>query len=55
VTLGLWVFPLLLLAGGVWVIVAGTRKKTPVLPPAADAAKDAEDPFLAQVRADLDK
>ncbi len=58
VTLGLWVFPLLLLAGGVWVIVAGTRKK-PAAPsgPATDAANAAaaEDPFLAQVRADLDK
>jgi cytochrome c-type biogenesis protein CcmH len=52
VTLGLWLFPLLLLGGGVLVIVSGTRKKAPPVAPPAEAA---EDPFLAQVRADLEK
>ncbi len=52
VTLGLWLFPLLLLGGGIVVIVSSTRKKAPPPPPAAEAA---EDPFLAQVRADLEK
>lgn len=60
VTLGLWVFPIILLVVGVIIIVTSARKaeltQFEALPPPPEAAqKPAEDSFLAQVRADLDK
>lgn len=68
VTLGLWVFPVLLLVGGLVVIFASARRRgpgerpSPEAPPPPAAAPRAvaetpatEDPFLAQVRADLEK
>lgn len=54
VTLGLWVFPLILLAGGVLFIVASARGK-PAAPVAGAPPPVEEDAFTAQVRADLEK
>lgn len=66
VTLGLWLFPLLLLVGGLVVILGSARRsrEKPAGPAtgvavdaqaAAERAPLADDPFLAQVRADLEK
>jgi cytochrome c-type biogenesis protein CcmH len=59
VTLGLWVLPVLLLVGGLVYILASARGKQPPAPPAGGAPAEspgaAEDPFMAQVRADLEK
>jgi cytochrome c-type biogenesis protein CcmH/NrfF len=60
VTLGLWLFPIILLVVGVIVIVTSARKSEltqfEALPAPPEAPqKPAEDSFLAQVRADLDK
>lgn len=60
VTLGLWVLPVLLLVVGVIVIVMSAKKEpiagVPASPPGEEKKPDdAEDPFLAQVRADLEK
>ena len=65
VTLGLWLFPILLLVSGLIIIVSSARKGASGLPtelPAPAAVKEPEagsappdDPFLAQVRADLEK
>lgn len=58
VTLGLWVFPVLLLAIGLFVIWNQSKKgpaaapATPDAPPPADAPAD---DYLAKVRADLEK
>jgi len=60
VTLGLWLFPVLLLAVGLWVIWNQSKKAPPAAAPAATpgpAASDAPpaDDYLAKVRADLEK
>ena len=68
VTLGLWLFPIVLLVGGLIIILSSARKGAPSLPgelerpvaasePASPEPSSAppEDPFLAQVRADLEK
>lgn len=61
VTLGLWIFPLLLLAIGLVVIWNQSKKAPPQAPAPAttDAAPagapPAEDDYLAKVRADLEK
>lgn len=70
VTLGLWLFPVFLLLGGLLIIFNSARKGASGLPselpapapvkepPGAastEAADAADDPFLAQVRADLEK
>lgn len=58
VTLGLWVFPLLLLGIGLLVIISSAGKKPPSAAgptPESAPASPADDAFLAQVRADLEK
>lgn len=61
VTLGLWVFPLLLLAIGLFVIWNQSKKApaqaaAPTAPDAPPAdAPPADDAYLAKVRADLEK
>jgi len=60
VTLGLWLFPALLLLGGLLVIWNSARKGAGKLPgeldaPVAPPPLATDDPFLAQVRADLEK
>jgi cytochrome c-type biogenesis protein CcmH len=59
VTLGLWVFPLILLAVGLIIIFASAQKKGPLptVAPTGPAAPEPspDDAFLRQVRADLEK
>jgi cytochrome c-type biogenesis protein CcmH len=56
VTLGLWVFPLLLLGIGLFVIWNQSKMAPPTSAPAPDSgAPTAEDDYLAKVRADLEK
>jgi cytochrome c-type biogenesis protein CcmH len=51
ITAGLWIFPVLMLIGGVVFIFSTVRKRPPPAAPSAPA----EDPYLKAVRADLDK
>ena len=64
VTLGLWLFPVVLLGVGLAVILTSSRRSADRLSPDAAAQSapprnnepaPADDPFLAQVRADLEK
>lgn len=57
-TLGLWVFPILLLGGGLLWVWMQVKKPTPAATAAAAEAAahpPADDEFLAKVRADLQK
>jgi cytochrome c-type biogenesis protein CcmH len=59
VTLGLWLFPIVLLVVGLVIIFASAGKKGPLptVAPTGPAAPEptGDDAFLAQVRADLEK
>ncbi|MCC6335157.1 MAG: cytochrome c-type biogenesis protein CcmH [Myxococcales bacterium] len=57
VTLGLWVFPLLLLAVGLYVIWLQSKKGPTPAPPVSEEPKSepSTDEYLAKVRADLEK
>jgi cytochrome c-type biogenesis protein CcmH len=52
-TLGLWLFPVMLLAGGLLWVWMQVKKPVPGAAPVQPELKPVEDEFLAKVRADL--